>query len=272
MGKPNSIVNLPHIDEDGYFDGLCSCMYGPDEALMLGADTFEIAAPELDGKHFFKLADDKLTWIPEVIPTSAAECVGLVLPHVKQTARINQLRNLFDELVKGSTEYRIVQDPATNDKTIEKIPEKTLEEVREEKHAELKSAFEAWSTGGATLVSSLGYEVNSNRNAMQDVSGLVDETKKEIEAAKAIAVAAEAEDSNGQGQSLPTIIFMDANNKGHEVSLSDLETLKSEIIKAGNLGYRQKWKIRDAINAATTKEELEAIVIKFEPTDFSKGA
>ena len=266
MTKPNSIVNLPHIDEDGYFDGLCSCMYGPDGELMLGADTFNIAAPDSDGQHFYKLSDDKVSWIAEPIPTTAAECVGLVLPHEKQTARMHALRKVFEEVTKDSTEYRLVQDPITNAKSVEKIPEKTLDEVRSEKHAELKSAFAAWGNEDGTLVSSLGYEIDSDRRAMQDVSGLVTKYQRILDKAKA------AGESVSETELLPDVIFMDADNVGHEVSLANLKVMQDEITGSGDVAYKQKWAIRNAINAATTKEELEAIVIKFEPADFSKGA
>lgn len=62
-----------------------------------------------------------------------------------------------------------------------------------------------------------------------------------------------------------TLVFMDANNQGHAVTLDQLKVLQLEIINSGNLAYQQKWKIRDAIAKANTKEELEAITIKFTP-------
>lgn len=89
---------------------------------------------------------------------------------------------------------------------------------------------------------------------MQDVNGLV----------------VEAESSATFSET--GLIFMDANNEGHQVSLEDLKTLQLEIIAAGNAAYQEKWKLRDAINAATSKDELEAIEIKFHPVDFSESA
>ena len=68
------------------------------------------------------------------------------------------------------------------------------------------------------------------------------------------------------------LIFMDANNQGHEVGLAELETLRLEIIQAGQAAYQEKWKLRAAIEAAKTKEELDAIEIAFHPADFSKAA
>ncbi len=134
---------------------------------------------------------------------------------------------------------------------VEKIPEKTFEDAKAEKTAQLDSTFTTWYADGATLVSSLGFEVDSDSRAMQDVTGLI--------------VAAEASTTFAE----TGLLFMDANNEAHKVTLSDLKTLQLEIIAAGTAAYQEKWKLRDAINAATSKDELEAIEIKFHPVDFS---
>lgn len=256
--KPNEIKEIPHVDEDGYFDGMVACMADARGALMLGADCYDIAAPEDDGKHFFKLSADKNGWEAEAIPQTAEECVGIVLDHHKQTDRVHKLREVFDKLTQGSTTYRLVQDATTNARTVEKIPEQTVEEVRTEKMRALDSAFASWYEDGATLKSSLGFEVDSDSRAMQDVNGLVT-------AAESSAAFADTESGGG-------LIFMDANNVGHQVGLAELKTLQLEIIQAGNAAYQEKWKLRAAIEAATTKEELDAIGIVFQPLDFSKAA
>ena len=250
--KPKEIREVPHCDEDGYFDGMVACMADARGALMLGADCYDIAAPEDDGKHFYKIAADGQSWEAEAIPQTVEECVGITLDHHKQTERVHKLREVFEELTRGSTTFRLVQDPETNARTVEAIPEKTVDEVRTEKLQALDSAFNAWYTDGATLKSSLGFEADSDSRAMQDVNGLV--------------TAAEAQatfDTDG------TLVFMDANNEGHAVTLDQLKVLQLEIINSGNLAYQQKWKIRDAIAKAKTKEELEAITIKFTPADFT---
>nr|DAU48026.1 MAG TPA: protein of unknown function (DUF4376) [Caudoviricetes sp.] len=249
--KPNEIVELPHVDEDGYFDGFCACMADEDGELMLGADTYNIAAPTDDGQHFYKLSADKNGWVAEAIPQTVEECVGIVLDHHKQTERIHKLREVFDELTKSSTAYRLVQDPETNARSIEKIPETTVEEVRTEKMRALDSAFTSWYEDGATLKSSLGFEADSDSRAMRDVNGLV--------------TAAEAQATFAADG----LIFMDAKNVGHEVTLDQLKTLQLEIIASGNAAYQEKWKLRDAIEKAKTKEELEKIEIAFHPADFS---
>ena len=249
--KPNEIKEIPHVDEDGYFDGTVACMADTRGALMLGADCYDIAAPEDDGKHFYKIAADGQSWEAEAIPTTAEECVGIVLDHHKQTERIHKLRTVFDELTKNSTTYRLVQDPETNARSIEKIPEKTVEEVRTEKMRALDAAFMSWYEDGATVVSSLGFEADSDQRAISDVNGLV----------TAVEAQATLSDSG--------VIFMDAHNEGHQLTLDQLKLLQLEIIGAGSAAYQEKWKLRDAIEKAKTKEELEKIEIAFHPADFS---
>lgn len=252
--KPNEIKEIPHVDEDGYFDGMVACMADAKGSLMLGADCYDIAAPEDDGKHFFKLSADKNGWVAEAIPQTVEECVGIVLDHHKQTERIHKLRTVFDELTKNSTTYRLVQDPETNARSIEKIPEKTVEEVRTEKMRALDAAFMSWYEDGATVVSSLGFEADSDQRAISDVNGLV----------TAVEAQATLSDSG--------VIFMDAHNEGHQLTLDQLKLLQLEIIGAGSAAYQEKWKLRDAIEKAKTKEELEKIEIAFHPADFSKAA
>ena len=172
-------------------------------------------------------------------------------------AKVRPNRPKADELIFKASNGDSFSDAATTALTVkvEAIPEKTVEEVRTEKTSELDAAFNSWYTDGATMKSSLGFDADSDSRAMQDVNGLV--------------TAAEAQatfDTDG------TLVFMDANNEGHAVTLDQLKVLQLEIINSGNLAYQQKWKIRDAIAKAKTKEELEAITIKFTPADFTASA
>ncbi len=123
-------------------------------------------------------------------------------------------------------------------------PAKNVEEIRSDKLDELNRMFDSWRTDVATLISSLGFEADADEKANADVNGLVT-----------------------LGESAT---FMDAHNEAHELTLEQLKVLQKEIIQSGSLQYQAKWAFRDAINNATTKEELEAITIAFAPIDFSK--
>lgn len=58
--KPNEIKEIPHVDEDGYFDGMVACMADARGALMLGADCYDIAAPKTMGSTFSSCLPTKM--------------------------------------------------------------------------------------------------------------------------------------------------------------------------------------------------------------------
>lgn len=135
------------------------------------------------------------------------------------------------------------------------LPPPNIDDVKTNKLSELETKFLDWYESGATVTSSLGFVADSDSRAMQDVNGLVT-------AAESSATFVDTESGGG-------LIFMDANNVGHQVSLDQLKALQLEIIQAGQAAYQEKWKLRDAIEKAKTKEELGKIVIAFHPVDFS---
>ena len=102
------------------------------------------------------------------------------------------------------------------------------------------------------MTTSLGFVADSDSRAMMDVNGLV--TTLEAQPAEARA----------------TVAFMDASNQTHLLDLEQLKTVQVEIIQNGQSAYQQKWALRTAIETAQSKEELEAIEIKFTAEDFSK--
>lgn len=55
----------------------------------------------------------------------------------------------------------------------------------------------------------------------------------------------------------------------HPLNLEQLQVLNQEIITAGLAAYDYKWKTRDEIDDAKTKEDLAKIKIKFVPVDFT---
>lgn len=134
--------------------------------------------------------------------------------------------------------------------TEEPEPEPSLEDVRSQKLNELEDAFLNWYEKDATMISSLGFECDSDARAKMDVDGLV--TKAQAEGIEDYSTT-----------------FMDAKNQPHLIGFEELKTIQLEIIDSGLAVYNQKWAMRTAINAAETVEELEAIEIKFTKQDFS---
>ena len=132
------------------------------------------------------------------------------------------------------------------------VPEPTLEEVKAHKLSELERSFLQWYEKDAVVVSSLGFTADSDARSMMDVSGIV------------TALEAEPEETR------TAVAFMDHNNEAHMLTLEQVQTLRLEIIQNGQAAYQQKWALRTAIENAESDEALTAIVIKFEPMDFSQ--
>lgn len=108
-------------DEDKYFVDEVLCQKD-ENGLMLAADAVE-QAPDMSllATNFLKWDGEK--WTAEKKPTTPEECAAIGdLPHEKQTPRIEELRQLFDALCKGSKSWRVEQDPDTLAKRVVPIP------------------------------------------------------------------------------------------------------------------------------------------------------
>lgn len=133
---------------------------------------------------------------------------------------------------------------------IVKVPEPTVDEVRQQKLQELDQKFLAWYENDATVTSSLGFVADSDARAMMDTTGLV----TTLEAMPA--------------ETRSTVAFMDASNTPHLLTLEQMKTVQLEIIQNGQSAYAQKWAYRTAIEAAETVGALNAIEIAFHGEDF----
>lgn len=118
-----------------------------------------------------------------------------------------------------------------------------LENVVARKLDELNAKLEEIKTSSAAhITSSTGYVVNANTTAKTNVDGLI--------------TAMEA-------QGLSTVNFMTFDNTLTELTLAQLKTIQLELISYGNNLYAKKWSLRAQIEACTTKEEVDAIVIDY---------
>lgn len=122
-----------------------------------------------------------------------------------------------------------------------------IETLRAWKSTAIKNAFLIWRENQATLISSLGFKADANERAMSDVSGLL---------------VAYEDDQNA------LITFRDADNEFHELTFAQLKILQKEIIANGNHAYSQKWAFDAQVESATTKDELDAIKVKFVGKNF----
>lgn len=118
-----------------------------------------------------------------------------------------------------------------------------LENVISRKLGELNLKLEETKASSAAhITSSTGYVVNANNTAKQNIDGLI------------TAMTA---------QNMTTVNFMTYDNTLAELTLEQLKTLQLELISYGNNLYAKKWSLRAQIEACTTKEEVDAIVIDY---------
>lgn len=143
--------------------------------------------------------------------------------------------NVAEFWAKHGVEYREEEEP--------------IETLRKAKLLYIKQAFLGWRNGSATLFSSLGFRADSNERANTDVSGLL------------VSYADRQEEQ---------ITFRDADNVFHELSYAQLKALQKEIVENGSYAYAQKWAYDSAVESATSRAELDAIVVRFEGRDFRK--
>lgn len=127
------------------------------------------------------------------------------------------------------------------------LPEKTLEEVKAVKLSELNTAFTSASET-AHCMSSAGFEINADEIANRNIEGLV-------------LVLNEGEST----------LFRDWDNRFHEVTKEQLETMRKEIVVNSQRLYQTKWQIEAGIEAAETVDELDAIDIVFETLAQTEG-
>ena len=124
---------------------------------------------------------------------------------------------------------------------------KPLEEFKKEKLQELSqksSAFEQTENKEMYIISSLGYKVNADPKALRNINVLISQKVTQ---------------------------FKVYDNTLKPVTVDELKIIKSEIEQNALNLYQQKWTFEDLINKAETKEELDAIEIKFTMSDFSGG-
>lgn len=110
-----------------------------------------------------------------------------------------------------------------------------FEQLKENKKNWVKTMFNLYYNEYGYCTSSLGFVIDATLRSKNDVQGLIDIGEEPI-------------------------TFRGYDNVYHEnLTLADMETLKKDICKYGRDLYEKKWLIEAQIDAATTKEELDAI-------------
>nr|DAH47921.1 MAG TPA: protein of unknown function DUF4376 [Caudoviricetes sp.] len=148
-----------------------------------------------------------------------------------------------------STQEEFDQLPLQNKVTVEEydpLDEIDLEVLRSQRSIQMKSAFNSYRNSPQTsITSSLGFKVNANIDAFDNVEGCITQIENGL-------VEAQAE-----GQEA-TITFMDFTNTPHDLTLEQLKTLKAEIAANGSRAYAKKWEYRTQI-ASADREALKTM-------------
>ena len=133
-------------------------------------------------------------------------------------------------------------------------PAVVLKQTKTQKLNELESWFNKMRSSKDThIVSSLGFGANSNETAIINVDGLLGLVEDPTYAPEG------------------TLTFMDFDNSPQQLNKQQLTTLKNEIAAAGTASYNVKWKYRTQIEAAETKEQIEAIKFTMPVFSFEGG-
>ena len=156
-------------------------------------------------------------------------------------------RKVFGE-VSSNTEWKKL-GVTVSEYTKPAEPEKTCDELKSEKLAELTSItsnFDNQLVNNEMIIkSSLGFSINADLRSQNNLRGL-------------IAIGVEP------------VNFVTADNSVKSLTLEQLNILLSECAQNVQHLYLFKWQYREQIKQAKKIEELNAIKFKFTMKDFSK--
>ena len=241
------------FDKHGRYMNAEQIMLDPFTSAPLMPDDCVIFAPDENKlkTSWAVLNSDHTEWEYQTKPTTAKECIGISVKHEDQCPWAYEVRDLFEKLcAEDSEHYHVVRDEELT-QTVEAIPEKTFEELKTAKLQALSSEsskYQAWNCKEMYITSSLGFAVNSDQCSQNNISVLIGMLPDDT----------------------TTTNFKVYDNTFKALNKPQLKILLAECEKAGLALYQTKFALQAAINKATTKEELDAIEIKFEMADFSK--
>ena len=235
------------FDNQGYYVSEALVQKMGDDYLIPSDTT--MTKPTFKDGYWTKWSGKK--WINEKIPTSCAECVEQKFTCISNSPDRHEQEKkvVIESLVNADKDHykTVVNDSFVM--SIEAIPEKTLEEVKAKKLEELAQVtalFENNLNKDMYFTSSLGFRVNGDRRTRSNIEDLI------------------------RFSPVFPVQYRDYDNIFQKVTKDNLETMLQEHITNGLNLYQQKFSYESQINACTTKEEVEAIKIKFEMMNFSK--
>lgn len=143
-----SVKPVYSYDEDGFFADTHIAQINPKNPKQwLMPARVTTVKPALTPKFFYKIKDAtdvNSDWDAVPYPASAADFVGVQIPHQSRTMHNNKMRQILQQLVAAEPE--LYKEVAVNDEsgnkiatTVEEIPQPTEEEKRAKKEAEVRA-------------------------------------------------------------------------------------------------------------------------------------
>lgn len=128
------------FDDDGYLTGAVLVQESPLEpGVWLLPENATTVKPALNPDYFCHWDQEKKSWGYEKKPTEPADFEGMVISHTKRTPHCEELRNLIQTIVNSScTTHKIVRGDDL-EWMVEKIPEKTPEELEIEAEERIRA-------------------------------------------------------------------------------------------------------------------------------------
>ena len=102
-----NLIDVYEYDAQGYFSGTTFAQVDDDTREVIAMPpNCTLIKPECNEEFFYKFDGEK--WIAEKIPTTAEECVGIVVSHESRTPHDVTMKKLFTTLTKDSQTHRVV--------------------------------------------------------------------------------------------------------------------------------------------------------------------
>ena len=241
----NGLINTYHYDKYGYYSGIVTAQVLDGAAIM--PPCCIATAPELKEGFFYKINERENGWGAEPKPKNAKDCLGLVIKHEDNSARAVELKKLMQEFCNADSEhYRVNRDESLA-WSVEEIPEKTLDELKEAKLTEISNEagkYDQYKCDEMYITSSVNaLQINADVRSQNNIRALIENYTD-------------------------VVTFKTYNNSYVQLTKEQLETMLAECVKNGEALYAQKWSLQEQANNAQTKEDLNKINVTFTMMNF----
>ena len=242
----NGLITCYQYDNKGFYKGSVTVQVLNGKALM-PPKTIKVA-PELKPGFYYKINEAKNGWIAESKPLTAQDCLHLTVEHQDNSARAVELKKLMQALCEADPEHYKVSRGDDLSWHVEEIPEKTLEELQNEKLKQVSEEagkYDQYKCDTMYVTSSVdAVKINADARSQKNISALIENYTD-------------------------VVTFKTYDNNYVQLNKDELKTMLAECVKNGEALYAQKWSLQEQVNNAKTKEELNKIEVKFTMMSFN---